>query len=60
MLTLQEIDESFKVNNLRLKLVDDLLFYFGWVHYLTDRPVDSLTQLIRTAQLFKPPIQHAT
>jgi len=49
-LTLQKFDESLKVNNLRLQLVDDFLFHLGWVHNLTNRSINGLPQLIGTAQ----------
>ena len=57
-LTLQKVDESLEVDNLRFQLVNDLLLHLGWVHNLTDGSIDSLSQLIRAAQqtkCFTPP-----
>ncbi len=44
--TLDEVDEHLQVSDLGFELIHQLLFDPGWVHYLSNGSVHSLSQLL--------------
>ena len=45
MLTLKKLDESFKVDDLSLQLVNKFFFHFSWVYNLKGKEEITIEQL---------------